>query len=152
MDITRLKTYRFDPPGNWRWPCRFSLDELKEIYSKLFGFKISEHYSDRLYSSALWKTYDVREDSFYCNVRIEDGGSKRLEYCTIEELDWFLLVGESFLVDDPSMPWQICYEKRTVNPLFGEVSREEALIALDLVGECSILETTDHDLGNSRQK
>jgi hypothetical protein len=65
---------------------------------------------------------------------------KRLESCTIEELDWFLLIGKSFLVDDPSIPWQLRFEERRANPLFGKVSREEVLIALDLVGECSILE------------
>ena len=150
MDFTRLKTYRFDPPGFWRWPGRFSLDELKEIYLKLFGYNWFELNPDRIFRSI--KTYHVGKDANYGEVRLEDGGMRRLESCTIEELDWFLLVGESFLVDDPSMPWQIRFEVRTANPLFGKVSREEALITLDLVGECGILETADHDLGNSRQK
>ena len=139
MMDAKLKAYRFDPPGNWRWPRRFSLGELNEIYSKLFGFKISMHQLDPLILpySAL-ETYDVCKDSLYGIVRLEDGGTKRLEFCTIEELDWFLLVGESFLVDDPNMNWRTYFEEQTANPLFGKVSREEALIALDLVGERSI--------------
>jgi hypothetical protein len=136
MDFTRLKKYRFDPPGFWRWSSRFSLDELKEIYLKLFGYNWFELNPDRVFKSI--GIYHVGKDANYGEVRLEDGGMRRLESCTIEELDWFLLVGESFLVDDPSMPWQIRFEVRTTNPLFGKVSREEALIALDLVGECGI--------------
>lgn len=140
MDFTRLKAHRFDPPCNWRWPCRFSLNELKEIYLKLFGYNWFELNPYRVFK---WlKTYHVGKDANYGEVRLEDGGMKRLESCTIEELDWFLLVGESFLVDDPSAPWQIRFEKRTANPLFGKVSREEALIALDLVGKCDIKSLT----------
>lgn len=150
MDFTRLKTYRFDPPGNWRWPGRFSLDELKEIYLKLFGYNWFELNPHRAFKTI--EVYHVGKDANYGEVRLEDGGMRRLESCTTEELDWFLLVGESFLVDDPSTPWQILSEKRTANPLFGKVSREEALIALDLVGEGDILKTTDHDLGNPRQE
>lgn len=150
MDFTRLKAYGFDLPGNWRWPCRFPLDELKKIYLKLFSYNWFELNPHRAFKTI--EVYHVGKDANYGEVRLEDGGMKRLESCTIEELDWFLLVGESFLVDDPSMPWQIRFEVRTTNPLFGKMSREEALIALDLVGECGILETADHDLDNSRQK
>lgn len=146
----KLKAYRFYPPGNWRWPCRFSFDELKEIYLKLFGYNWFELNQDRAFKSI--NVYHVGKDANYAVARLEDGGMKHLESCTIEELDWFLLVGESFLVDNPSVHWQICFKERTANPLFGKVSREEALIALDLVGECSILETADHDISNSRQK
>lgn len=150
MDITTLKTYRFEPPGGWRWHCRFSLDELKEIYLKLFGYNWFELNLDRVLKSI--KNYHVGKDANYGEVRLEDGGMMRLEACTIEELDWFLFIGESFLVDDPNMNWRVRFEVRTANPLFGKVSREEALIALDLVGECDILKTSDHDLGNPRQE
>lgn len=150
MDFTRLKTYRFDPPGNWRWPRRFSLDELKKIYLKLFGYNWFELNPHRAFKTI--EVYHVGKDANYGEVRLEDGGMRRLESCTIEELDWFLLVGESFLVDDPSMPWQIRFEERTTNPLFGKMYREEALITLALVGEYDILETTNYDLSNSRQK
>ena len=127
----KLKAYRFDPPGGWRWPCRFSIDELKAIYLKLFGYNWFELDPNRVFKSI--ETYHVGKDSTYGEVMLEDGGMKRLESCAIEELDWFLFIGESFLVDDPSTPWQIRCEERTVNPLFGKVSREEALITLDLV-------------------
>ena len=147
----RLKAHRFDPPGNWRWPCRFSLSELKEIYLKLFGYNRFELNLDRAFK--IIETYHVGKAATYGKVRLEDGGMKRLESCTIEELDWFLLVGESFLVDDPSIDWKrMCLEERTANPLFGKVYREEALITLALVGEYDILETTNYDLSNSRQK
>lgn len=139
MNAIRLMSYRFDPPGGWRWPCRFSLTELKKIYSKLFGYSRFELNPDRVLKSI--KNYHVGKDANYGKIRLEDGGMKRLESCTIEELDWFLLIGESFLVDDPSIPWQMRFEERTANPLFGKVSREEALIALDLVGECCTLES-----------
>lgn len=149
MDI-KLKAHRFDPPGYWRWPCRFSLDELKEIYLKLFGYNWFELDPHRAFKTI--GTYHVGKDANYGKVRLEDGGMSRLESRTIEELDWFLFIGESFLVDDPSAPWQICFEKRTANPLFGKLSREEALITLALVGEYDILETTNYDLSNSKQK
>ena len=139
MDFTSLKAYRFDPPGNWRWPCRFSLTELKEIYLKLFGYSWFKLNPDRIFKSI--ETYHVGKDAKYGEVRLEDGGMRRLESCTIEELDWFLLVGESFLIDDLSMPWQILFEKRTTNPLFGKVSKEEALIALDL-NNLALIENT----------
>lgn len=139
MNAIRLMSYRFDPPGGWRWPCRFSLAELKKIYSKLFGYKrFKFHENDECIGPG---HYDVGKGGWYGVVRLEDGGMKSLESCTIEELDWFLLIGESFLVDDLSIDWQMRFEERTVNPLFGKVSREEALIALDLVGERSILES-----------
>lgn len=146
----KLKAHRFDPPGNWRWPCRFSLDELKAIYLKLFSYNRFELDPNRVLKSI--ETYHVGKDAIYGKVRLEDGGMKRLESCTIEELDWFLLVGESFLVDDPSIPWQMSFKERTLNTLFGKVSREEALITLALVGEYDILETTNYDLNNSRQE
>lgn len=87
------------------------------------------------------ETYHVGKDAFYGEVVLEDYGMKRLESCTVEELAWFLLVGESFLIDDLSRPWQILFKTRTQNLLFGKVSREEALIVLDLVGECGMLRT-----------
>ena len=138
MNAIKLMSYRFDPPGGWRWPCRFSLTELKKIYSKLFGYKRFKFHDDECIGQG---HYDVGKGGWYGMARLEDGGMKRLESCTIEELDWFLLIGKSFLVDDPSIPWQLRFEERRANPLFGKVSREEALIALDLVGECSILES-----------
>ena len=139
MDTSKLKSYRFDPPGNWRWPCRFSLAELKEIYLKLFGYNWFEINPDRTFK--LIETYHVGKYATYGIVRLEDGGMMSLESCTIEELDWFLVIGESFLVDNPNMNWRMLFEERIANPLFGKVSREEALIALALVGECSILES-----------
>ena len=151
MIDAKLKAHRFDPPGNWRWPSRFSLDELKEIYLKLFGYNWFELNQDRVFKSI--EIYHVGKDALYGKVRLEDGGMKRLESCTIEELDWFLLVGESFLVDDPRIDWRrMCLEERIANPLFGKVYREEALITLALVGEYDILETINYDLSNSRQK
>lgn len=146
MNAIRLMSYRFDPPGGWRWLCRFSLAELKKIYSKLFGYKrFKFHKNDEF----IWTAhYDVGKGGWYGVVRLEDGGMKSLESCSKEELDWFLLIGKSFLVDDLSIDWQTRFEEQTANPLFGKVSREEALIALDLVGECDILKTTDHNLVN----
>lgn len=136
MNAIRLMSYRFNPPGGWRWPCRFSLTELKKIYSKLFGYK-----RFKFHECIGLRCYDVDKGGWYGMVRLEDGGMKRLESCTKEELDWFLLIGKTFLVDDLSTDWQTRFEERIANPLFGKVSREEALIALDLVGECSILES-----------
>lgn len=142
MNAIKLMSYRFDPPGGWRWPCRFSLTELKKIYSKLFGYSRFELNPDRVFKSI--ETYHVGNDATYGKVRLEDGGLKRLESCTIEELDWFLLIGKSFLLlGNPNTNWRTRFEEqeRVANPLFGKVSREEALIALDLVGECCTLES-----------
>ena len=150
MDFTRLKTYRFDPPGDWCWPCRFSRDELKEIYLKLFDYNWFELNLDRIFKSI--KTYHVGKDANYGEVRLEDGGMMSLESCTIEELDWYLVIGKSFLLNDHTISWKDRFDRRISNPLFGKVSREEALIALDLVGECDILKTADHDISNSRQE
>ena len=129
MNAIRLMSHRFDPPGGWRWPCRFSLVELKKIYSKLFGYSRFELNPDRVFKSI--EIYHVGKDGLYGAVRLEDGGYKHLESCTIEELDWFLFIGASFGKAGPSWSW----DQRMANPLFGKVSREEALIALDLVGE-----------------
>ena len=123
----RLKSYRFDPPGNWRWPCRFSLEELKKIYYKLFGYNWFELNADRAFK--LIETFYVGKDGLYGAVRLEDGGYKHLESCTIEELDWFLFIGASFGKAGPSWSW----EWQMVNQLFGKLGREEALITIDLL-------------------
>ena len=74
-------------------------------------------------------------DENFGEVVLRDGGIKSLEYCTIEELDWFLFVGASFWVADPFLSWRDMHESRIVNPLHGKLSREEALVALDLLPE-----------------
>ena len=123
----RLKSYRFDPSGNWRWPCRFSLEELKKIYYKLFGYNWFELNADRAFKSI--ETFHVGKDGLYGAVRLEDGGYKHLESCTIEELDWFLFISASFGKAGPSWSW----EWQMANTLFSKLGREEALITLDLL-------------------
>lgn len=130
MTKQQLKSYRFDPPGGWRWKCRFSLEELKEIYLKLFGynwFVLDPH-------RALKKldTYHVGKNATHGIVRLEDGGMMRLESCTIEELDWFLFIGESFLLNNYTMYWE--HRSRIPNPLNYKLDRYEALISLDIDG------------------
>ena len=126
-------SHRFDPPGGWRWKCRFSLEEMKMMYCKLFNFNRFEARENCLFPPV--EMYDVRKDENFGMVRLEDGGMKNLEYCTIEELDWFLFVGASFCVADSRVSWRDMYENRTVNPLHGKLSREEAMVALDLLPE-----------------
>lgn len=122
----KLKNHRFDPPGNWRWPCRFSLEELKKIYYELFGYNWFELNAARPIKSI--ETFHVGKDGLHGAVRLEDGGYKHLESCTIEELDWFLFIGASF--GKASLSWY--WDQRMANPLFGKLGREEALITLDL--------------------
>ena len=126
----KLKAHRFDPPGGWRWRCRFSLKELKEIYLKLFGYNWFELDPYRVFKPI--ETYHVGKDSFYGEVRLEDGGTKRLESCTIEELDWFLFIGESFFLDGYTMSWKDRFDSRTSNPLYDALDRNSAMISLDL--------------------
>lgn len=122
-----LTSYRFDPPGYWRWPCRFSLEELKQIYSKLFGYNwFDGHYLDVL--SPMFNRYVVGHDSNYGAVRLKDGGHKRLESCYAEELDWFLFIGASFGVITAGFH----LASFVPNPLFGKLTREEAMITLDM--------------------
>ena len=121
----KLKAHRFDPPGNWRWQCRFSLEELKTIYRKLFGYNKFELHPNRLIAAI--KDYDVRKDDAYGAVKLEDGGYTSLEFKSKEELDWFLFVGASFgIYTGHDMCWK-------ANPLFGKLDRESALICLDLL-------------------
>ena len=93
---SKLMSHRFDPPGGWRWKCRFSIEELEMMYCKLFNFNRFEARGNCLFQTI--KTYDVRRNEFFGMVRLEDGGMKNLAYCMIEELDWFLFVGASLLV------------------------------------------------------
>lgn len=130
---SKLMSHRFDPPGGWRWKCRFSVEELEMMYCKLFNFNQFEARGNCLFQTI--KTYDVRRNEFFGMVRLEDGGMKNLACCMIEELDWFLFVGASFCVADPRVSWRYMYENRTVNPLHGRLSREEALVTLDLLPE-----------------
>ena len=129
----KLKMHRFDPPGNWRWPCRFSLDELKTIYYNLFGFNWFELHSYRALPTL--DTYDVGKDKIhgyskiYGYIWLEDGGCAHLESCTKEELDWFLFIGSSFAAED----YPCDKKNRIANPLFDKLSRETALITLDLL-------------------
>ena len=129
---SKLMSHRFDPPGGWRWKCRFSLEEMKMMYCKLFNFNRFEARGSHLIK--LLDMYDVRRDECFGMVRLEDGGMKNLEYCTIEELDWFLFVGASFGVADSRVSWMYMCENLIANPLHGRLSREEALVALDLLG------------------
>jgi len=122
----KLKAHRFDPPGGWRWPCRFSLEELKEIYLKLFGYNWFELNADRPFKSI--KTFHVGKDGLYGAVRLEDGGYKHLESRTIEDLDWFLFIGASFGKVGPSWSW----EWWMTNPLYDRLDRDSAMISLDL--------------------
>ncbi len=125
-----LKAHRFDPPGGWRWRCRFSIDELKKTYYELFGYNWFELDANRSIKSI--ETFHVGEDGLYGAVRLEDGGYKHLESCTIEELDWFLFIGASF-GKAGGLSWS-CWKQQAINPLFGIVSRDEALITLDMIG------------------
>jgi len=119
---SKLKSHRFDPPGGWRWPCRFSLEELNTTYHKLFGYNWFELNADRAIKTI--EVFHVGKDRVYGAVRLEDGGYQHLESCTIEELDWFLFIGQSFLAREETwMP----------NPLFGKLGREDALITIDLL-------------------
>lgn len=122
-----LKSHRFDPPGGWRWPCRFSLEKLKKIYYKFFGYNWFELNKDRPFKSI--ETFHIGKDGLYGAIRLEDGGSKYLESCTIEELDWFLFIGASFGITGPSWSW----EQWIANSLFGKLGREDALITIDLL-------------------
>ena len=121
-----LKECRFDPPGNWRWPCRFSVEELKTIYCELFNYvKVELH--PRQYCSI--ETYDVCTPKGYGHVVLEDGGARILAACTKEELDWFLFIGKGFKQND-----DFYFNQWTKNPLYDKLSREESLIILDLHG------------------
>ena len=122
-----LKSHRFDPPGGWRWPYRFSIEELKKIYCELFGYNWFELNADHPFKSI--ETFHVGKDGLYGAVRLEDGGCKYLESCTIEELDWFLFIGASFGIAGPSWSW----DRRMANPLFDKLGREDALITMDLL-------------------
>ena len=92
----KLKAHRFDPPGGWRWSCRFSLEELKEIYLKLFDYNWFELNPNRAFKSIA--IYHVGKDSIYGKVRLEDGGKHMLESCTIEELDWYKKIQVQVLI------------------------------------------------------
>ena len=124
-----LKACRFDPPGNWRWPCRFSLEELKTIYCELLNCVKVEFYLRQYCSIKTYDVYDVYTLKSYGRVVLEDGGARLLEACTKEELDWFLFIGKWFKPNDDFYPSQL-----TKNPLYDKLSREEALITLDLHG------------------
>jgi len=128
----KLKAHRFDPPGNWRWSCRFSLEELKEIYLKLFGYDWFELNPHRVFKSL--EIYNVGKDSVYGIVRLEDGGMNSLVSCTINELDWFLFRGESFLLDDYYICWKDRFARWISNPLYDKLDRNSAMISLDLYG------------------
>lgn len=130
--LSKLMSHRFNPPGGWRWKCRFSVEELEMMYCKLFNFNRFEARGSHLIK--LMDMYDVRRDECFGMVRLEDGGMKNLEYCTIEELDWFLFVGASFCVNDLLLSWRDMRDNSIVNPLHGKLSREEAMVALDLLG------------------
>lgn len=131
-DYNSLKHHRFDPPGGWRWPCRFSLEELKEIYLKLFDYNRFELNPDRALKTL--EVYHVGKDATYGEVRLEDGGMKRLESCTVEELDWNLFIGESFLLDDRTINWKDRFNRRILNPLYKKLDRDSVMISLDLGG------------------
>ena len=145
---SKLMSHRFDPPGGWLWKCRFSLEELKKIYYKLFGYNWFELNADRPFKSI--ETFNAGKDGLYGAVRLEDGGCKYLESCTIEELDWFLFIGASFGKAGPSWSWKW----RMANPLLGKFSREEAMVALDLLPEkfsSELLADESMSYVNSRQ-
>ena len=84
----------------------------------------------------MFETYDIGKDKIsryskiYGYIWLEDGGCTHLESCTKEELDWFLFIGSSFAVEDSH--WN--QKNRIANPLFDKLSRETALITLDLLG------------------
>jgi len=121
-----LKACRFDPPGNWRWPCRFSLEELKTIYCELLNY-VKVEFHPQQYCSI--ETYDVCTPKSYGYAVLKHGGVKILEACTEEELDWFLFIGKRFKQTD-----DFYFSQWIKNPLYDKLSREEALITLDLHG------------------
>ncbi len=129
--VKHLKSYRFDPPGGWRWRCRFSLEELKALYLKFFGYNWFELNPNRVFLPI--ETYHVGKDSsIYGEVMLEDGGMKRLESCTIEELDWFLFIGKSFLLNDYTISLEDRFDRQISNPLYGKLDRYEASVCLDI--------------------
>lgn len=101
------------------------------LYLKFFGFNWFELNPHRVFKSIM--TYNVGKDSStYGEVRLEDGGMKRLEYCTVEELDWYLFIGKSFLLNDYTISWEDRLGRKISNPLYGKLDRYEALICLDI--------------------
>ena len=128
MNKQQLKSYRFDPPDGWK--CRFSLEELKEIYLKLFGynwFVLDPHRAMKKLN-----TYHVGKNSTFGVVRLEDGGMMYLESCTIEELDWYLFIGQSFFPINYTTNWENRLESPIPNLLHDKLDRYEALISLDI--------------------
>lgn len=126
---SKLMSHRFDSPGGWRWKCRFSLEELKVIYRKLFGYNKFELHKNHSFTAI--EDYDMCKDDVYGAMKLEDGGVTSLEFKSKESLDWFLLVGAWFgkyTAFNEDREW-------IANPLHGKLSREEALVVLDLLPE-----------------
>ena len=113
---------RFEPP--YCWKQRFSSDELKELYFKLFKYD-EFHAKKGVFSFD--HPYDIYINGCYGYVVLKDGGRARLEYIEMRDLDWFLCNGYEFGFEINGK-----YMPISKNPLYLKFSKEEALISLDL--------------------
>lgn len=114
--------YRFDQP--WAWRQRFSMDELKEIYFKLFGY---DWFHEMKGVFTFEHPYEIGRCRQHGYVKLEDGGRTRLEYIEPARLDWFLYNGYEFGFDKNCR-----FDAVGRNPLYHKLSREEALVTLDV--------------------
>lgn len=115
---------RFEP--SWDWKQRFSLDELKDIFSSLFK---CDWFHEMKGIFSFEQPYEVGRQGQHAEVLLKDGGSARLEYIEARQLDWLLFNGWKFGFDIYNSKNKELY----VNPLYQRSTREEALIALDLM-------------------
>ena len=120
------KPGRFEPL--WSWKQRFSLDELKDIYFKLFGYDWFHDMKKPECENPQYRHYEVGGQGWYGYVKLKDGGRARLEFITLRELDWLLYNGYEFAFDINNN-----YENGSLNPLWHKETREEVMITLDLL-------------------
>lgn len=113
---------RFEPL--YCWKQRFSSDELKELYFKLFKYD-EFHAKKGVFSFE--RPYNIYINGCYGYVVLKDRGRARLEYVEMRDLDWLLYNGYEFGVHINNEYKPICK-----NPLYCKTTKEEALIALDL--------------------
>jgi len=120
------KPGRFEPP--WAWKQRFTLDELKEIYLKLFKYDWFHDMKKPASEDFRYRHYSVGGQGWYGYVKLKDGGRARLEFLELRELDWLLYNGYEFAFDINNT-----YKAGRLNPLWHRETREEVMITLDLL-------------------
>lgn len=113
---------RFEPP--YCWKQRFSSDELKELYFKLFKYD-EFHAKKGVFSFE--RPYDICTNGNYGYVVLKDGGRARLEYVEMRDLDWLLYNGYEFGFETNNRYKPICK-----NPLYCKTTKEEVMISLDI--------------------